>query len=129
MNPFVCKMSRTNTFSRRPWRHTGKFNRKKEDMVNTDEDMVNADKDMVNTDKEEILHDRDSQDREQTVKSESEEAIRDIVEKVVSGVVEEEDNIMEDFRQRRCFKIFDQTRIKGRLCDIISVRTTLSPRL
>ena len=123
MNPFVCKMSRTNTFSRRPWRHTGKFNRKKEDMVNTDEDMVNADKDMVNTDKEKILHDRDSRDREQTVRSESEDAIRDIVDEVVSGVVEKENNIIEDSGQQRCYKIFNQVVKRRRLKNLISLRS------
>ena len=122
MNPFVCKMSRTNTFSRRPWRHTGKFNRKKEDMVNTDEDMVNAEKDMVNTDREKILHDRDSQDREQTVKNESEDAIRDIVDKVISGVVEKENNIIEDSGQQRCYKIFNQVVKRRRLKKLISFR-------
>ena len=79
-------MSRTHTFSSRPWRHTGKFSRKKEDMVNTDEDIVNADKDMVNADKEEATKDRDSQDREETVKGVSEDIIKDIIKAVTSAV-------------------------------------------
>ena len=110
----MCIMSRT--FYSRPWRHTGKFSRKK------DEDLVNADKDMVNTDKEEILHDRDSQDREQTVRGESEDAIRDIVDEVVSGVVEKENNIIEDSGQQRCYKIFNQVVKRRRLKKLISFR-------
>ena len=116
-------MSRTNTFSRRPWRHTGKFNRKKEDMVNTDEDVVDADKDIVNTDKEKILHDRDSQDRGQTVRRKGEDAIREIVDEVVNGVVEKENNIIEDSGQQRCYKIFNQVVKRRRLKNLISLRS------
>ena len=116
-------MSRTHTFSSRPWRHTGKFSRKKEDMVNTDEDIVNADKDMVNADKEEATKDRDSQDREETVKGVSEDIIKDIVENVVNGVVEREDNIMEEFEQKRCFKIFDQIVKRRKIKKLVSFRT------
>ena len=125
-------MSRTHAFSSRPWRHTGKFSRKKEDiekedmvntdedMVNTDEDIVNADKDMVNADKEEVTKDAA---REETAKGESEDAIRDIVEKVVSGVVEKENNIIEDSGQHRCFKIFNQVVKRRRLKKLVSFRT------
>ena len=122
MNPFLCKMSRTSTFSRRPWRHTGKFNRKKESMVNTDTDMVNADEDIVNTDKEKILHARDSQDREQTVRRESENTIREIVDEVVSGVVEKESNIIEDPGQQRCYKIFNQVVKRRRIKNLINLQ-------
>ena len=115
-------MSRTSTFSRRPWRHTGKFNRKKESMVNTDTDMVNADEDIVNTDKEKILHARDSQDREQTVRRESEDTIREIVDEVVSGVVEKESNIIEDPGQQRCYKIFNQVVKRRRIKNLINLQ-------
>ena len=108
-------MSRTHTFSSRPWRHTGKFSRKKEDTVNTDEDIVSADKDMVNADKEEATKDRDSQD--------SADIIKDIVENVINSVVEREDNAMEEFKQKRCFKIFDQVVKRRKIKKLVSFRT------